>query len=142
MWERVVADHTLGYRYTSGPIVVAGKVVAGMAGCDRYKNDVCFISAHDAETGQELWRTATIARPGEPEGDTWGGLPLMFRAGGDAWIPGSYDAGTNLIYWSTAQAKPWARLSRGTAFRVASMVPLLRSSRAVYTNSDETDVSS
>jgi alcohol dehydrogenase (cytochrome c) len=113
-WERVVADHKLGYRYTSGPIVVAGKVVAGMAGCDRYKNDVCFISAHDAETGRELWRTATIARPGEPGGDTWGDLPLMFRAGGDAWIPGSYDADTNLIYWSTAQAKPWARLSRGT----------------------------
>src|SRR5262249_28167622 len=47
-------------------------------------------------------------------GDTWGDLPLMFRAGGDNWIPGSYDAATNLIYWSVAQAKPWARISRGT----------------------------
>jgi alcohol dehydrogenase (cytochrome c) len=38
----------------------------------------------------------------------------VFRAGGDAWIPGSYDPAANLIYWSTAQAKPWARISRGT----------------------------
>jgi len=61
-----------------------------------------------------VWRTSTIARPGEPGGDTWGDLPLTFRAGGDAWIPGSYDPETNLIYWATAQAKPWARAARGT----------------------------
>jgi alcohol dehydrogenase (cytochrome c) len=114
VWDRAVADYKLGYRYTSGPIVVRGRVVAGMTGCDRYKNDVCFISAHNPDTGAEVWRTATIARPGEPGGDTWGELPLLFRAGGDAWIPGSYDAGTDLIYWSVAQAKPWARVSRGT----------------------------
>ena len=29
-------------------------------------------------------------------------------------IPGSYDPDTNLMYWSTAQPKPWARVSRGT----------------------------
>ena len=113
-WDHTVADYTLGYRYTSGPIVVQGKIVAGMTGCQNYKNDVCFISAHDAETGEELWRTATIARPGEPGGDTWGDLPLTFRAGADSWIPGSYDPQTNLTYWSTSQAKPWARLSRRT----------------------------
>ena len=33
---------------------------------------------------------------------------------GDAWITGSYDPAMNLIYWSTAQAKPWARAARGT----------------------------
>ena len=114
VWDRAVADHALGYEYTSGPIVVKGKVVAGMTGCTRYKDDVCFISAHDAATGREVWRTSTVARPGEPGGDTWGGLPLTFRAGSDAWIPGSYDPQTNLIYWGTAQAKPWASAQRGT----------------------------
>ena len=113
-WDSTVADYTLGYRYTSGPIVVKGKIVAGMTGCQNYKNDVCFISAHDPETGEELWRTSTIARPGDPGGDTWGDLPLTFRAGGDAWIPGSYDPETDLTYWSTSQAKPWARVSRET----------------------------
>lgn len=114
VWDTRVADSTLGYEYTSGPIVVRGKVISGMTGCSRYKEDVCFITGHDSATGKELWRTSTIARPGEPGGDTWGDLPLAFRAGGDAWISGSYDPETNLIYWGTAQAKPWARAVRGT----------------------------
>jgi alcohol dehydrogenase (cytochrome c) len=114
VWDHTVADSKLGYRYTSGPIVVKGKIVAGMTGCERYKDDICFISAHDPQTGKELWRTSTVARPGEPGGETWGDLPLKMRSGGDAWIPGSYDPKTNLIYWSTAQAKPWASVSRGT----------------------------
>jgi alcohol dehydrogenase (cytochrome c) len=114
VWDVTVADEKLGYEYTSGPIVVRGKVIAGISGCSRYKNDVCFITGHDAQTGKEIWRTSTIARPGEPGGETWGDLPLQFRAGGDAWIPGSYDAEANLVYWGTAQAKPWARAVRGT----------------------------
>ena len=113
-WDHQVADTKLGYSYSSGPIVVKSMIVAGITGCSRYKNDVCFISAHDSQTGNELWRTSTIARPGEAGGDTWGDLPLMLRAGGDAWIAGSYDPGTNLIYWGTAQAKPWTRFARGT----------------------------
>jgi alcohol dehydrogenase (cytochrome c) len=113
-WDATVADSRLGYEFTSGPIVVRGKVIAGMTGCARYKEDVCFITAHDAATGKEVWRTSTVARPGEPGGDSWGELPLRFRAGSDAWIPGSYDQDTNLVYWGTAQAKPWARAVRGT----------------------------
>jgi alcohol dehydrogenase (cytochrome c) len=114
VWDHQVADHALGYEYSSGPMIAKGHVVAGMTGCTRYKQDVCFITAHDPETGRELWRASTIAKPGEPGGETWGNLPLQFRAGADAWIPGSYDASTNLIYWSTAQAKPWAQTVRGT----------------------------
>jgi alcohol dehydrogenase (cytochrome c) len=114
VWDVAVADSKLGYSYTSGPIVVRGKVIAGMTGCSRYKDDVCFISGHDAATGKEIWRTSTVARPGEPGGNTWGDLPLNLRAGSDAWIPGSYDAEANLVYWGTAQAKPWARAVRGT----------------------------
>ncbi|MBV8732749.1 MAG: PQQ-binding-like beta-propeller repeat protein, partial [Acidobacteriia bacterium] len=51
---------------------------------------------------------------GEPGGDTWGGLPNTFRAGVEQWITGSYDPDLNLIYWGTAQAKPWMRVSRGS----------------------------
>jgi alcohol dehydrogenase (cytochrome c) len=113
-WDTRVADSRMGYSYTSGPIVVRGKVIAGITGCSRYKDDVCFITGHDAATGKELWRTSTVARPGEPGGETWGDLPLTFRAGSDAWISGTYDPDANLVYWGTAQAKPWARAVRGT----------------------------
>ena len=123
VWQQQVADSGLGYRYTSGPIVVRGKVVAGMTGCERYKNDVCFISAHDPDTRAELWRHVDRRAPRRPGGDTWGDLPLSWRAGADGWIPGSYDPETDLIYWSTAQAKPWAIVQRGTA------------GAALYTNS-------
>lgn len=114
VWDHQVGNPALGYSYSAGPIIVKGKVIASTVGCSRYKNDICFITAHDAETGKEVWRTSTIARPGEPGGDTWGDLPLMFRAGGDSWQAGSYDPVTNLVYWGTSQAKPWARFQRGT----------------------------
>jgi alcohol dehydrogenase (cytochrome c) len=114
VWDQTIADYKLGYRLTSGPIVVRGKIVSGLAGCDRFQNDTCFISAYDAQTGKQVWKTSTIARPGEPGGRTWGDLPLTRRAGGDAWIPGSYDPRLNLIYWATSQAKPFTRFQRGT----------------------------
>jgi alcohol dehydrogenase (cytochrome c) len=123
VWETPVADPALGYYYTAGPIVANGTLVTGINGCERYKEDVCFITGHDPITGEERWRTDTVARPGTPGGDTWGDLPLRFRAGSDAWIAGSYDPEANLVYWGTAQAKPWARAVRGT------------SGDALYTNS-------
>lgn len=113
-WDQTVADSKLGFKYTSGPIIANGLVVAGMTGCEKYKEEVCFISAHDPATGQQRWRTATVARPGEPGGDTWGELPIRLRAGADAWIPGSYDPVSKLIFWGTSQAKPWASAQRGT----------------------------
>ena len=79
-----------------------------------YLNTSDYIVALDADTGRELWRTSTVARPGERGGDSWGDLPVMFRAGSDAWIPGSYDPRAQTLFFGTAQAKPWARAVRGT----------------------------
>ena len=111
----MIADNRKGYSNTSGPIVIHGKVMQGLTGCDRYKRETgCFISAYDADTGKQLWKFNTVAREGEPGGDTWGKLPNLLRAGGDTWITGSYDPELNLTYWGVAQAKPWMRASRGT----------------------------
>ena len=46
-------------------------------------------------------------------------------AGGDSWIPGSYDPELGLFYIGTAQAKPWVAASRGMTTR----------QDALYTNS-------
>jgi alcohol dehydrogenase (cytochrome c) len=115
VWETTIADRTKGYSNTSGPIVAKGKVIQGLQGCTRYGDDRCFISAYDANTGQQVWKFYTIAHNGEPGGDTWGKLDDKFRQGGETWIAGSYDPDLNLTYWGIAQAKPWMPASRGTS---------------------------
>jgi alcohol dehydrogenase (cytochrome c) len=113
VWDTVIGDRKQSnYSTSSGPIVIKGKVVQGLGGCAKYQNEKCFISAYDAETGKEVWRFYTIAKEGEPGGDTWGKLPNLFRAGGETWITGSYDPDLNLTYWGVAQSKPWMRASR------------------------------
>ena len=113
VWEHQIADPEQGYTSSSGPMVMGGVVVNGINGCSRFQEDSCFITGHDPDTGEELWRTFTIAQPGEPGGDSWGDLPLVLRGGGDSWTAGSYDPELDLIYWPTAQAKPWVPASRG-----------------------------
>ncbi|MGA2117076.1 MAG: PQQ-binding-like beta-propeller repeat protein, partial [Bryobacteraceae bacterium] len=112
VWQTAIADGKQGYSNTSGAIVINGKVLTGMTGCGRYGAD-CYISAYDARTGEVVWRFSTVARDGQPGGDTWGRLPNLLRAGGDTWIVGSYDPGLNVTYWGVAQPKPWLRVSRG-----------------------------
>jgi alcohol dehydrogenase (cytochrome c) len=112
-WDSRFADTKKGYSAATGPIVIKGKLLQGLNGCDRFKEEGCFITALDAATGQVVWRFNTVARPDEPGGDTWGKQPMMFRGGGETWITGSYDPDLNLTYWGTAQAKPWVPASRG-----------------------------
>jgi alcohol dehydrogenase (cytochrome c) len=97
---------------TSGAIVIGDKVLQGLTGCTRFDGLGCYISAYDINTGRQVWRFYTVPREGEPGSETWGKLPMTFRAGGDTWIAGSYDPELNLTYWGVAQAKPWNFLSR------------------------------
>lgn len=130
VWQSVIADSAKGYANSSGPLIVKGKIIEGLGGCDRYKSDgACFISAWDAQTGKLIWKFNTVARDGEPGGDTWGKLTSLLRAGGDTWITGSYDPDLDLTYWGVAQPKPWMRAIRGagttdTALYTSSTVAL------------------
>ena len=125
VWKTTKADYRKGFTHTSGPVVAAGVLVSGINGCERFKDDGCFITGHDPDTGQELWRTSTIARGSDPNSRSWADTPENLRAGGDTWIPGSYDPRLDLFYVGTAQAKPWVAVSR-------RMSPL---DAALYTNS-------
>jgi len=109
-WDAVTVE---GRGSSSGPLIAKGKVIWGMGNCSAYVNDKCAISAYDAQTGKPLWKFATIAKTGEPGGDSWGPLSDLYRAGGETWITGSYDPDLNLTFWGTAQAKPWMPPSRG-----------------------------
>src|SRR6266446_4208609 len=114
VWDHATADWTKGWRYTGGPFIVNGKVIQGMTGCGNAEPGGCFVTGHDAKTGAELWRVQTIAHPGDPNFDTWNGLPLESRFGASAWITGSYDPEQNLIFYGTGQPYPWIAEMRGT----------------------------
>ena len=112
-WDEPVGDWTVGHHYSGGPQVIKGQVVAGMSGCYQL-NTRCWVSAHDVETGAEVWRTYTIPGPGEFGYDTWGGIPDNERRGGSAWNAPSYDPELNLIYIGVGVPIPWGSVQRGT----------------------------
>lgn len=112
-WERKVGDHEINQHYSAGPIIADGLVVIGMSGCYHYTPGGCWISAHDLEAGNEIWRRNTLARPDEPGGDTWGKTPADERYGGSVWIPPTYDPQRNVIYVASTVPLPWGRSQRG-----------------------------
>jgi glucose dehydrogenase len=80
--------------------------------CEMAKCENCFIAAHDAKTGKEVWKFYVTAAPGEPGGDTWADMPVDQRAAGPWGLPGSYDPKRKLIYWGVANPNPYTRLTR------------------------------
>jgi alcohol dehydrogenase (cytochrome c) len=125
VWRTAKADYREAYTHTAGPIIGDGVVLSGLNGCELFTKDGCFITGHDPDTGKELWRTSTIALPGDSNNASWGGIAPELRGGGDTWIAGSYDADLNLFFIGTSQAKPWVAASRGMSAEDA----------ALYTNS-------
>jgi alcohol dehydrogenase (cytochrome c) len=114
---KIVWEQTLGNpnnSNTGGVMVMRGRVLTGLTGCDNYSENNCYISAFDADTGKRDWKFFTTALEGQPGGDTWNGLPNLLRGGGDTWIAGTYDPELNTTYWGVAQTKPWFRASRKT----------------------------
>jgi alcohol dehydrogenase (cytochrome c) len=107
VWDQAVAVRKDGYAMTGGPLVAKGKVMIGTIGRAPGGN---VIVALDAATGKEAWRFNVIARPGEPGGNSWNGLPLEKRSGASVWIPGSYDAELNLAFFGPAQTYDTAPL--------------------------------
>lgn len=99
VWDKPTGDYSAGLRQSGGPLVAKGKVMIGMVG--RAAGGPSIV-ALDSETGAEAWRFFTIARPGEPGGNTWNDLPLEQRNGGSVWTAGYYDPVTNLAFFGAA----------------------------------------
>lgn len=88
------------FHISGGPLLAHGKVIVGVSlGIDTGGGD--FIVGLDAQSGDEKWRFNTIARPGQPGGDSWNGAPVNQRYGSGVWSIGSYDPGLNLVYFGT-----------------------------------------
>jgi alcohol dehydrogenase (cytochrome c) len=91
---------------SSGPIIANGKVISGRACAPDRGPEGCVMVANDARTGKELWRTSTIAKPGEPGNETWGDVPWEKRNQVGTWMPPSYDPELNLVYFGTSVTGP------------------------------------
>jgi alcohol dehydrogenase (cytochrome c) len=106
LWDTEVLDPKKPANPSSGPIVVNGKVIAGRQCQPGAGRDSCIITAHDAKTGKELWRTYTIPGPGEPGYDSWGNVPMDQRWHVGNWMVPSYDPSLNLLYVGTSVTIP------------------------------------
>ncbi|MBO9576997.1 MAG: PQQ-binding-like beta-propeller repeat protein [Sphingobium sp.] len=106
VWETRIMDYKHGAKQSAGPIIANGLAITGRSCEPEGGPDACVITAHDAKTGKEVWRTSTIARGSDPNDATWGGLPLEKRVQVGAWMIASYDPKLKLIYMGTSVTAP------------------------------------
>ncbi len=104
IWDKAVADYNTGYYMTMAPLAARGKIMVGVSGGERGIRG--FVTALDAETGNQVWKTYTIPGPGEPGNDTWPGDSWK-TGGAPVWVTGSYDPKLGLTYWGTGNPGPW-----------------------------------
>lgn len=110
-WQTKVGEFTQ-ISQTTGPIAAKGKVFSGRSCLQSFEGS-CYITAHDAITGKELWRTHVVPAAGEYGDETWGGLPHGKRRHVGAWGPGAFDPELNLVYWGTSVPAPSNEYMRG-----------------------------
>lgn len=103
IFETKIAEAKDGYWSPAAPLVVKGKVLAGVAPSDHGLNG--FLDAYDGATGERLWRYDPIPKPGQPGSETWSGDSWK-TAGGATWLTGSYDPDLNLLYWGIGNPAP------------------------------------
>jgi quinohemoprotein ethanol dehydrogenase len=119
-WSVQTTDPNADYSITGAPRIIDGKVVIGNAGSDYATRG--YVTAYDALTGKELWRTYTV--PGNPsapqhskalsfalktwKGDQW----YKLGGGGNVWNAFAYDPNLKLIYFGTGNGSPWAQAWR------------------------------
>jgi alcohol dehydrogenase (cytochrome c) len=108
-WETRVQDYKQNSEHTGGLIVADGKVITSRT-CETRAG--CFIAAHDAMTGREVWKFYTTPADGEPGAASWGKVPTEKRIASSWGQPGSYDPVRKVLYWGISNPKPYTRLKR------------------------------
>ena len=103
VWNIKMDEFANGYSSTAAPLVIEDKVIIGIAGGEYGARG--FIDAYDVNTGKRLWRRYTIPGEGEPGVETWAGDSYK-TGGGPAWVTGTYDPTSRLLYWAVGNPSP------------------------------------
>jgi quinohemoprotein ethanol dehydrogenase len=105
---------------TGTPKAFKGKVLIGNGGTEIGPNRG-FVTAFDAETGEEAWKFYIV--PGNPAdgfedeamamaAETWTGEWWKHGGGGNAWHAITYDPDMDAVYIGTGNGSPWNRSIR------------------------------
>ena len=134
VWDQEVVAKSgrpaaIGWQLSGGPIVAKGKLIIGVS-LGVSEGGGCYIVGLDVDNGRESWRFHTIARPGEPGGDTWNGAPFEERFGAGVWTAGSYDPELDLVYFGVGNTYDTATLLEPRAG-----APGVTSNDGLYTDS-------
>jgi quinoprotein glucose dehydrogenase len=81
-----------------GNVVIVGAAFGAGAAPPRKEMPAGNVMGFDARTGKRLWVFHTIARAGEPGGDTWSEESRGFTGNTGAWAPFSADLERGLVY--------------------------------------------
>ncbi|MCC6984150.1 MAG: PQQ-binding-like beta-propeller repeat protein [Bauldia sp.] len=104
LWDQAIADPALGETFTVGPLVMNNIAVVGPAGAEYGIRG--WLEGRNLDTGEQIWRTYTVAGPGEPGGETWVNPGTYETGGGSIWVTGTFDPELNLMYWGTGNPGP------------------------------------
>lgn len=115
IWSVLTIDRDKKMGITGAPKAFAGKVLIGNGGSEAAPNRG-YVTAYDAETGQQAWRFYIV--PGNPaEGfeneamkmaaQTWTGEWWKYGGGGNAWHGFTYDEELHTLYIGTGNGGPW-----------------------------------
>ncbi|QPC98045.1 methanol/ethanol family PQQ-dependent dehydrogenase [Qipengyuania soli] len=115
IWNKEIADYKAGYSATAAPLIVKNMVITGNSGGEF--GAVGAVEARNVDTGELIWRRPVIeghmgTLNGQDNGITgktnasWQG-DLWKTGGGATWLGGTYDPGTNLVYFGTGNPAPW-----------------------------------
>ncbi|MBD5633710.1 MAG: PQQ-binding-like beta-propeller repeat protein [Candidatus Eremiobacteraeota bacterium] len=103
-WNVTVESNAKAYSITSPPLPVKNLVITGAGGGEYPTRG--FIAAYAADTGKLVWKHYTIPAKGEPGYETWQIPGGAARGGAPTWLPGTYDASRNTVYWGTGNPNP------------------------------------
>jgi PQQ-dependent dehydrogenase (methanol/ethanol family) len=114
LWSVMTVPEGQNYTITGAPRVFDGKVLIGNGGAEYGARG--FVTAYDAETGQQLWRFYTV--PGDPSqpfespaleraAKTWKGKWWQLGGGGTVWDSIVYDPALKLVYIGVGNGSPW-----------------------------------